>query len=320
MRWLVAVLICMFGGLSSTVQAQDEAGSDFVVIGTQPINVRTAPTTVSSVVATLQPGETVTLLTTAEGTVVSNSPVWYEIEIASGDTGFIHSSLLLPADEIVGDPLVGFPGRVETVVVRGVGFASAQPDIAVLRLGIERVGAAAASVYDEMQSIQTAVTSSMTAFDITPADIEMGQIMLRPEDRIEGGSVTGDFIFRASLTMQIMVRDVQQVPDVLQTAVANGANIIEGVAYFLEDTAALEQQALAAALSNALDEARVLSGVSQFIATDTVVIQDISVERLAFDELTNPTRRELSRAPLQIGQVTVRVELQVEILLRNVRR
>ncbi|MCQ2452624.1 MAG: SH3 domain-containing protein [Oscillospiraceae bacterium] len=79
-----------------------------VINVTSSLNVRAEANTSSSVLATLSPGATVTLLGELQGSLVSGSALWYKIKTAGGVTGYV-SSYYLSVKEGTADTTLATP-------------------------------------------------------------------------------------------------------------------------------------------------------------------------------------------------------------------
>jgi uncharacterized protein YggE len=63
----------------------------------------------------------------------------------------------------------------------------------------------------------------------------------------------------ATNSLNVTVKDVDQVGDILDAAIAAGANTIDGIRFDVNDNSALEDQALQAAVKNARAKADVVA-------------------------------------------------------------
>jgi uncharacterized protein YggE len=107
-----------------------------------------------------------------------------------------------------------------------------------------------------IQAVMEAVTQTgVDAVDMQTSGFNVWSEELYPQDSPESsgdGPVEPRTIYRVENTVNVTVRDVDTLGDVIQSGLDAGANRVWGVEFSIEDTTQLEQEARA----NAVDEAR----------------------------------------------------------------
>jgi uncharacterized protein YggE len=114
--------------------------------------------------------------------------------------------------------------------------------------------------------------------------------------------------YRVSNMVQVTIRDLTDVGNVLDTAVKAGANNIWGISFALDDTKALEQQAREAAVEDAKARAESLAqlngvevgdvlAISEVIGSSPVMMQDMG--------------RGGGGTPIEPGEITFSTQLQI---------
>lgn len=140
------------------------------------------------------------------------------------------------------------------LVVTGEGTVQVVPDVTVVTLGVTARDAQAASAFRAAAVALNQIVRALTASGIPQDQIQTSQISLQQvfqNDRPVG--------FEATATLRVTVRDRAAIGDVIDRAVAAGANNITGVSFELADPAAAEAMALARAVQNAQGQAAVLA-------------------------------------------------------------
>jgi uncharacterized protein len=147
-----------------------------------------------------------------------------------------------------------------TIQVSGRGQVSAQPDRAVVRLGVQTEADTAQAALAANNEQMTAVISATLEAGIDEADIQTQGLRLQPVynsgSDTQQPELTG---YRANNTVQITVRDLDRLGELLDTAVAAGSNTIEGIQFEVSNQADLEAAAREAAMQNAQDKAEQLT-------------------------------------------------------------
>ncbi len=149
-----------------------------------------------------------------------------------------------------------------TLAVTGEGRVAVEPDMARIRLGVgaeaEEAGAAAAALAEALRP----VLDGLTGAGIAPADIQTGSLQLGPvyaEAESRPGAPPEIAGYRAESLLTVTVRDIGAIGEILDAAVGDGANRLDGIAFTLSEPQATEDAALAAAVADALRKAQIAS-------------------------------------------------------------
>lgn len=155
----------------------------------------------------------------------------------------------------------GIEPATRSLTVTGQGEASAPPDQAQIMAGVQTV---AATVIESTRQNQAAVEKIMRSLEdqgIEPADIQTSGYNVWAEQRHDprgSGEITLTG-YGVSNVVNVVVRDIDRVGEVLAAVTNAGANSIHGVQFMVEDTAALEQRARAEAMAHARAQAESLA-------------------------------------------------------------
>jgi len=146
----------------------------------------------------------------------------------------------------------------EGLIVVGAGAASAEPEVALVAFGVELRGDAPAPLVDEAaRKIDQAIAAAQEQ-GVASEDIQTTGYNLWVENIYdpETGAPTGEVVYHLSHYVQVTLRDLDQVGELLAAVVEAGANSISGVNYAVEDAGALVEQARQQALEDAATRAR----------------------------------------------------------------
>lgn len=303
------------------------------------VSVRATPSRDAGIIATLPPGARIEVLETVLGTVVNGSEIWYRIDVA-GVSGFVHSSIVRlvqeidqpeqatqtapPAAQIQPTPV---PPVVETaaqinpeiipvMTVQGIGVVSAPPDIAVLEIGVQRVGSDSGRVYTQVIETLDGIRTALRALNIADEDVQMSNISIESEDRLEGDNPTGEFLYRMEGILYVVVRDLELLSGVTGSAVTNGANIVRDLELALQNIDQLEEQARSIAIQDAYNRA------TQF-ARQTAVSVGVPIE-ITEVEVSVDTPNSMFEASgdeagiytiTEPGQISLQVIVEVNFLI-----
>lgn len=151
------------------------------------------------------------------------------------------------------------PGRI---VVSGTGSVEAAPDMAVITLGVTTEAEAAGAAMDANSAAMAAVLARLSEAGVAERDLQTEALSLAPRWRHETGpdgsgpQITG---FVASNTLSVRVRDLARLGDILDLAIADGANTLGGLRFGVSQEDEMRDAARAAAVQDARRKAELLA-------------------------------------------------------------
>lgn len=200
---------------------------------------------------------------------------------------------------------------LRTIQVSGNGEVSVQPDRARVRLGVETESESAQDALQLNNEQMSSVIETLLQADIEESDIQSD--VLRLEAMYESGedmnsrTLTG---YRASNIVLVTVRDLDNLGDLLDEAVAAGGNSLQGIQFEVSDQAQFEQAAREAAMSNAQNKAEQLAELAGVELGDvrTIIETGFSAPIVA-----SAVREEalVAGVPVQPGSQTIQASVQV---------
>lgn len=139
---------------------------------------------------------------------------------------------------------------VRSISVSGVGRVKAEPDVADISLGVTKQGEDAKAASADAATSMDAVISALLEAGIAEADIQTSSISLNPIYNWDNNPPTIEG-WEASNLVNVTVRDITAVGDVVDAATAAGATNINGITFRVEDPTAAEADARSAAVADA---------------------------------------------------------------------
>lgn len=152
-------------------------------------------------------------------------------------------------------------GTARSITVTGQGEAAGPPDRATINAGVQTVAKTVIESSQENQAIVERIMQALRQEGIEDTDIQTADYSVWPEQQHDPrGSgeitITG---YRVNNTVRITVKDIERLGKVLAAVTNAGANAIHGIGFSVEDTAALEERARAAAMAEARTRAEALA-------------------------------------------------------------
>jgi uncharacterized protein YggE len=205
---------------------------------------------------------------------------------------------------------------IRSITVEGIGRASSAPDLVSITLGAETISTNLDDAVAQIRTRIAAITSAMIELGVFPYDMQASGIDVQPQDLLDSrsGGVSGQLVYRVRGTLSVIMRDIGQIEELLNSAVTAGANIIGEFRYGVTAITALEAAARTAAIESARDRATQLAAGLGLTVGVPLTVEEILIER-AFPTAENPGAGSatvgLDRTTTNAGQLIVTVQIRV---------
>lgn len=201
------------------------------------------------------------------------------------------------------------PGGIH---VSGVGEVRVVPDMARVTLEVRREGEDAAALKRELDAATEAVLSLTRDLDIAERDVTAAAVQIFPRYRPDDGAPAGVI---ASRSVEVTVRDLEDLGALINGALERGANGVGGVQLDASNRPDLERQALDLAIDDAVHEARQMAkrfdvtlGALTDASTSSHAPQPLMMEAAAASRFAKD-----SVAP---GELSIRRDVQATFSIR----
>jgi uncharacterized protein len=162
------------------------------------------------------------------------------------------------------------PGSdTRTVTASGTAHIRANPDEAVVTLGVRTSADSAQTAMDQNSQAMAEVLDALRALGLGDKDLATQSIDLSPRWDNRGQTVIG---YEASNSVEVTIHDLNMVGKVIDTGVSSGANIAGGIRFRVSDENQGLEDALASAVSDAKAKADAMAG-----AADATVDQVLTI-------------------------------------------
>ena len=143
-----------------------------------------------------------------------------------------------------------------TIAVTGTGVITARPDEAVIYLGVQTNASSANAALRLNASRMTAVLQALARAGVARRDVVTASVNLSPNYSGDGSSAKG---FVADNEVTVTLHNLSTVGQVIDSAVAAGANVSGGVTFQLSSQSTGRSAALKAAVADARSQAEALA-------------------------------------------------------------
>lgn len=218
------------------------------------------------------------------------------------------AALLLSNGEVSAQP--SHPTPEARIVVMGEGTVKVAPDHAEVRIGVTTRTRTVKEGVDTTSRTMAAIMAALKDAGIAGKDIQTARFAIQPVYASEGVSRNEPKLSGYSVAnhVNVTIRDIGKVGDVLDRAVAAGATDIANVAFLVSDVSKALDQAREAAIADARRKAEVYAKASG--------VQLGRVEWITEDTTAGPAVPMVMRAaaapvPIATGEETLHVRVTV---------
>jgi uncharacterized protein len=202
-----------------------------------------------------------------------------------------------------------------TVSVSATGTVAAEPDIAHISAGVTTEGDTAMDAIARNNTVMAKVIEGLKAAGITARDIQTTTLNVEPRysQPKDGrpGTVSG---YRVVNQVRLTVREVKRLGEVLDQAIALGANQINSIGFDIANAETLKDEARKQAMANAKRRAELYA-----TAAGVQLGQVLRISESVMEAVGRPMAgRALaaSSVPIEAGTRTLTVEVHVTYALR----
>lgn len=226
--------------------------------------------------------------------------------------------LLLAATLMTPSVTLAADAKTPTLSVSGQGSAQGVPDQATIALGVTTHSRVAEDAQRQNNSISEGIRAALEEFGIDKRDIQTENYNFSPEysyDESQRGAITG---YTVNNTVLVRIHDIEKTGQIIDVALANGANNVHSLEFSIRDPRPLRQEALTAAVKDAREKA---DSIAKALGRRIIGIASVS-ENTPFLS-PHPMERMMAGAammdftPIEAGTLTLTADVRVEFLLAD---
>ena len=186
--------------------------------------------------------------------------------IGGGMIGMSRSAIAQDATAVAGS------GNA-TVTVNGTGSVTVTPDQASISVGVNVIQKSLSEAQAAATSQMTAVIDALKAAGIDEKDIQTSNYSVNIMQNYDNSGYPSEVIgFQVNNQVNVTVREIDKLGEILDAAVTAGANSIYGITFVVSDSTAAASQARTAAVEDAKAKAEEIAA-----ATGTTLGKIVSV-------------------------------------------
>ena len=203
-------------------------------------------------------------------------------------------------------------GTGRTITVVGEGKVSAQPDMAQINMGIEVVGPDVKEASGQAETAMNGLLAALKGEGVADNDIQTSYYNVWVERPYgQQGGPTGEAIYHVSNSVNVTVRDLNNVANILGQAIEAGANNINSINFSMADPTPLRSEAREKAVTNAEAKAAELAGLNGVQVGEVVTISEVVGGAVPYEYAAVAGVGGGGAGPISPGEVEVTVQLQI---------
>jgi uncharacterized protein len=213
----------------------------------------------------------------------------------------------------------------KVIVVSGTGKVTTTPDQAIIWLAVETENADVAEAQTGNAQKMDSVVSALKAAGIPAEDLQTTGYSIYPvtENDVSSSRMWKDSMvkfYRVTNTLQVTLKDVDRTGEIIDIAVANGANRVNNLAFSVGDERQqeLRSQALTAAVQQARGDA---NAVAAAVGKRIVDVKEVNVGGayvpLQYDRSMAGMDMATSTVPtpIEVGQMDVTASVTITYII-----
>jgi uncharacterized protein YggE len=207
-------------------------------------------------------------------------------------------------------PLAAGAEASGTLTVTGTATLNAVPDQAILSLGVTTTAATAAAAMAANSDAASAVIARLIAAKVADRDMQTTGLSVNPNWGTNAAGTAQEIQgYTASTTLTVRITALETAGRLVDAAIADGANTLNGLSFGLADPRPVEDQARKAAVADALARAQILA-----LAAGTHLGPIVSISEGGGGQQPMPMLYKSaadSAVPLAAGEVGVSAEVTI---------
>ena len=202
------------------------------------------------------------------------------------------------------------PENIRTLNVTGTGRVIVVPDIATINIGVRTEAEVVIDALEGNTAQANAISRVLQALGIAERDIQTSNFNVYPAERYDPmtGQIEGRY-FVVENTVNVTVRDLSSLGEVLSAVVDAGANSIYGINFNIEDREAAIAEARKLAIEDARNKAEAIAGEAGVRLGDLMSINVYSSSvPFAYYDAKGAGFAEAEAVPVAAGTLTIIME------------
>lgn len=225
--------------------------------------------------------------------------------------------LFLAAAQYASSQATSQEGVEHTIQMNGYAEKRVVPDTATVSIGVLVQSETAQNASDENAAIMTAVIEELKAIGLQDEEIQTSYVSVNPVYNYEGTpTIVG---YSASNSVQVETMMLDNLSAIIDRSTAAGANQIGGISFSASDDLENEfrEELISEAVADASSKASILASSLnvEIVGVQSASLSDTNGPIIYYDAAEAPAQEEAASTPIQPGESTVSMSVQVTYLI-----
>jgi uncharacterized protein YggE len=213
------------------------------------------------------------------------------------------------------------PAYAGSITIEGHGEVRAAPDMAIMTSGVTTQGATAREALDANSAAMTDLLDTLKAAEIEARDIQTSGFSVTPnyvysEERDENGYTLPPRIdgYQVSNTVTVTIRDLATLGDILDKAVAVGANTVNGISFSVADPTEILNEARKNAFADARAKAELYAELAGSSLDQLVSISETQNfnQPPPYPMFDRAVAQSAAAVPVEAGEMAFSVNVNIQ--------
>jgi uncharacterized protein len=162
-----------------------------------------------------------------------------------------------------------------TITVVGQGKVKIKPDMAQATVGVDVTKFSVKEASAEASRIMDAVLKALKGLGVVEKDMQTSGFSVYSDRPYKPDGTQGEAVYHVSNQVNVTIRDLEKVGEILDASMAAGANNIYGVSFGLSDYTKVEAEARQKAVENARAKAEDLARLTNLQLGDVLSVSEV---------------------------------------------
>ncbi len=204
-----------------------------------------------------------------------------------------------------------------TVSVSATGMVTAEPDLAAISTGVVAEGDTARSALSANTALMSKLIEGLKATGIQPKDIKTISFNVQPRyQNYKDGRPATINGYQVVNQVRIVVRELDKLGQVLDTAVTLGANQMGGIEFQVSAAETLKDEARKVAMANALRRAKLFAASANAEVGEVIAIAEDMAAPVGRPMMMAKAAMSAEAVPIERGSQALEVRVNVTWALK----
>jgi len=185
-------------------------------------------------------------------------------------------SAVMPASAQAGGEYFADKAKLARITVEAEGTATARPDMALLQVSVSREAKTAKAAAEEAAQALQNVFAALKRQNIDDKDMQSNGLTVDTIYPLENAKAKGETRFRAGASLSLKIRDTKKLGQIIDAALANGANGMSDISWANSDPRPFYTAARQQAMANALEKVKTYAQAAGVTAGQILRIEEVS--------------------------------------------